>query len=501
MPPDVADQLRSNLKELTLFLDTNFLFGILDLHANPLVDVSQELLRVTLTHHLPFKLRYHEATEREMLRTIHGISSDLKGRHWPQAVSRAAAASRNVSGIERRFHEENARRAVDPEEFFKPLGHMDVLLKEKGILIYRQPTGRQEERADLLHAYREFLEGRGKQKPYESIDHDVTVLDAVRSMRSSARSSLEARALCVTCDYLLTRFDWETARTDHGLVCTVLPNQLLQLVRPFLPSSSDFDRSFANSFAIPEFRTVHSGATVACSKMLAILASYKGIREETAAAMLANDVLLDKLKQAKTDAEFHEQVESAIVDVNSTLLEETVALKRQLQENAREQEAAKLTMRKDLETAAAERRTLQDAKASVEARVASVHEEAAVSAAALRGDLQREMHAKEDAEARARKAQEAIGRERANTARWRLLVATLVAILTVIGVEIAVRNANWSWLLLHDNSYAIRGGFGLSALLFWIGLLRRDWRTWCWGTGCFALIVVLLSLLGGPGKR
>ena len=44
--PEVSEKLRGKLNKLVLFLDTNFLFGILQLHANPQVDVSTELMDV-----------------------------------------------------------------------------------------------------------------------------------------------------------------------------------------------------------------------------------------------------------------------------------------------------------------------------------------------------------------------------------------------------------------------------------------------------------------------
>ena len=62
VPADLAEKLREQLHELTLFLDTNFLFGILDLHYNSQVEISHQLLRAVAEHKLPFKLRFHAET-------------------------------------------------------------------------------------------------------------------------------------------------------------------------------------------------------------------------------------------------------------------------------------------------------------------------------------------------------------------------------------------------------------------------------------------------------
>ena len=344
-PPEVSARLQSKLEELTLFLDTNFLFGILGLHVNPFDSVSEELIAVVSREKLPFKLRYHEATLDEMHRTIVGITSTLKGRYWPQAVSRAAIRSPYISGIEKRFHEMNANQTVDPAVFFEPYDHPDVLLKDKGIQIYRSSSRRLEERADLIGQYKEFLERRHREKPYEAIDHDMTVLDCVRHLRSTAASSLDAKGLIVTCDTLLTRFDWQELRTNDELACTVLPNHFLQLLRPFITASAEFDKSFAESFAIAEFRTI-SKSNEATLKLLTMLATYEDIREETVQSLLANELLIDKLKGSKNDAEFKQLVDAAIAAENAQLLEELIAAQDQAAREKTESES----VRADLET-------------------------------------------------------------------------------------------------------------------------------------------------------
>jgi hypothetical protein len=339
-PPEVAERLRSHLKELTLFLDTNFLFGILDLHDNPFGDIPKSLLTAIAKNNLPFKFRFHEATELEMRRTIIGITSDLKARHWPAALSRAAAKSSNVSRIERRFHEQNAIRTIDPETFFKLYEHLDVLLKEQGVTIYRSPEDRLDERSALIDQYTKVLKSRNHQKPYEAIDHDMTVLDCVRRMRSSSGSTLDAKALIVTCDGYFNRFDRQSSRKNgDSPASTILPNHFLQLLRPFISSSDSFDRSFAETFAIPEFRTLNSGSAKACSKLLALLATYRDVKEETVSSLLANDLLIDKLKASKSDKDFKDAVDAAIVAENAVLLEEAMALKSQIK---RENESAAL---------------------------------------------------------------------------------------------------------------------------------------------------------------
>lgn len=348
--PAAADALRSHMRDLRLFLDTNVLFGLLELHASPHVAVSRALVSVIREQGFPIGLRYHEATEREMERTITWYAAVLKKCEWTRALSRAATESRRLSGVELRYHELNAQQKTDVDAFFRPYAHMDQLLRVHGIEIYRPTAPRLEERATLHAEYEEFLRGRGKaRKGYELIEHDATVLDAVRALRRVGKSSLDAGALLVTCDYSLYRFDWEQSRARKASSCTVLPNMLWQLLRPMIRTDGDFDRGFAETFALPEFRTMGSAVAKAASLLMGILGSYGELPPETATAMLANDLLLQRL-ETTSESEARQIVESELADRNIELMEEKAAAEREHQ-RLREELAARDAKLREAEAA------------------------------------------------------------------------------------------------------------------------------------------------------
>ena len=247
--PEVARHFHKKLSQLTLFFDTNFLFQICNFYGTgPQKEASYELLRIVQRHKFPFKLRYHQVTRQEMRSTIDHYGAILR-----------SGQSRSIpTSIELVFHELNARTGIDVDTFLKPYEHFDVFLTDKNILIHRMQTQRRSEHTPLLQEYRRFLEVRGKFKGEESLKHDITLLEAVHQLRSKAKSSLEAGALLVTLDMSLYRFDWEMSRMQGRRACVVLPDHFMQVLRPFVPSDSDFDRSFAATFALPEFRAMES---------------------------------------------------------------------------------------------------------------------------------------------------------------------------------------------------------------------------------------------------
>lgn len=504
--PNLTAKLQTNLNEMVLFLDTNFLFGILGLHNNSQVEVSYELIRAITTHKLPFRLRYHEATMREMRNTISYYSGILRGKRWTQGLSRVAATVTDLSGLEMKYHAQNAIQCIDIDEFLRPYQHLDVLLKEKGIDIYRSSENRLQDRTDLHHEYEEFLKNHGRDdKAYATINHDATVLDAVRQRRSDSPSTLDAGALFVSCDYLLNLFDHETTRRNNRMVCVVFPNNLWQILRPFIPSDHDFEISFAQTFALPEFRAIGNKGSQACSKMLSILASYKNLPEETALKMLSNDVLLDKLKTTANDKQFIEYVEAAFVEENKYLIEEKAALARQLKKEEKDRAANEKAAAAKERAATKKLQALERESAKLQKTLSKKKSEVQQAKAIAKASQDEHEVAKRELE----KINEKVDAEK--TARIkaeqdkeslqfknRLKNAFMISLFLVALFEILLHYfIKWSWLLNHKNAISLEVSFDLLIGCVVFGVFVSRWRKWFILATILPVLLMIIPLLGG----
>jgi hypothetical protein len=501
--PEVTKLLRSKLSSMILFLDTNFLFGILGLHNNLQVEVSHELLRAVKEYKLPFDLRYHEETADEIRATILHYGGNLGSQHWSSALSRAAITARSLSGIELKYHEQNARSSIDPKDFLRPYEHFDVLLKDRGIRVYNPREDRRQACIDLYQDYNKFLVDKHRDKPYKTVYHDATVLDTVRQLRSKAPSSLEAAALLITCDYWLFQFDRDSVRQNKHLACVLLPNVFWQILRPFVPSGTNFEKAFAETFALPEFRVVGSGASKACSKMLALFATYKEIPEETALRMLSNDVLLERLLATKDDEEFKACVEEAFVHQNVLLIEEKAAIARQLEAERKEREEdarrGKLlkaqieqnrketeSLVKELALVKREASNLATAVGNKEAEIEQARaniNKAEGEKAAKELEVQSEVGIRQKAERRA-KIMEYVS-------------AVSISILAVISFELSVRFLPIRWLAIHKNTLGLRFSIGslLVAIIFGLCVPKR--RNIFLVAGAIPIVVGIYKMLDG----
>lgn len=507
--PEVSEELRNKLNPLTLFLDTNFLFGILNLHVNSQVDVSTELLTAIKSFKLPFRLRYHEATVREMNNTLFFFGKELGKQKWPQTISRAVVASGALSGVEFRYHSKNATQPVSVEDFLAPLQHWQVLLKDKGIDIYK-PGDSQDRlmaRADLEVEYKEHLARFNREKPIDAIQHDMTVLDAVQSLRTNARTTLDAGSLLVTCDFQLFRFDVEHSRRNSRHHSTVLPSLLWQILRPFVSNSDEFDRAFAETFSLPEFSLARGGAQRAAARMASILAGYSDIPEETASKMLANDLLIAELQSKRTDAEFAQTIESAMVVENAQLVEERAALAAQLESEktahalkTRELDAAAEQIRLREQSLEQKDLVLADREDAIRSLQAETAIQAQLADSADRRAA-RERQEKEDAERRVAKLESDAALANQRAVRTTKVASFSFGLLAVALFEFLIRSVwPWEWLTSHSNRYGLEGCFNLMIIFGILGLGVKEWRNTLWVAGFLGLIFVVLSLIGGSSQ-
>jgi len=303
----------------------------------------------------------------------------------------------------------------------------------------------------------------------------------------------------ISCDYFLYRFDWEASRQDGRRACVLLPNMFWQILRPFVPADQDFEKAFAETFALPEFRAIGSGGSRACSKMLQILATYKEVPEQTAMKMLANDLLLDRLRSEHDDVKFEEQVEQAFVEENRNLLEEKAALEQELKrQKARAEEEARKRQedRAAYETKAKElSKGIESAGQQLDAasRAITEHERA-------KNDAIQRAKAAEESATEARKKAEAEAENKSKAEREALFMRVLAGIAfggIAVGVFLVLTHAlPWSWLVAHKNTIPLQIGVSATFMCASLGLFVGAWRKWCWGVGVLTFFVTLLSLMG-----
>ena len=474
-----AVYVRGQLAPLKLFLDTNFIFGLLDLHENPLSDVSKELIELIKDQGFPFTLHYHERTLREIEHTLDSVASRLRSRRWSPEVSRAACKMHWVTGIERAYHRQNGESPVDVDVFLSKFEHIEDLLRDQGIRMYRTAQGHEptvEQKGELIAEYLAYVEKHRPNRPprpYEAADHDIVVWLELQHLRRRGKTALEVGALFLSADVLFSQFDWNKLRRGKDRVATVvLPGQFLQILRPFARTSDDFDRRFVQAFALPEFRSVHSDYAEVASGVLSYITMYKDMAEETAVRLLANDLLIRQLKGVEEGTpEFAELIESALANDNQVLIEEAEAAREEAERQRLERETALTEAEQQLGEKDAK---ILEITRKTEERVAAARVEEQQRADARIAEVadqegQRRTEAETEASTlRDRLAErEAADAKRRRRGRWAFAAA--VWVIASVLIVVVPHLVGWQWLLHHDHLPGIEG----AAMLVVGGLLWR----------------------------
>lgn len=459
--------LTAGIESLALFLDSNFIFAILGLHSDPVNDVTKELIDIIETYHLPFRLYFHEETLLELRRVIQTTADHLKPYRWSQALSRAAISTGRLKGVNLRYHMKNAESPIDPEVFLTKYEHMEQLLSEHGFVMYRRPPPNSDfdnERYQLVAEYKHYLEQRRpfRIKPYEAINHDMTIWQAAKGLRKKSPNVFGNGAFVLSTDYLFYEFDWEHLRENADLGLVVFPNQFIQILRPLIPTTDDFDRRFVEVFAVPEFRSIGGDYSTTFAKVLSYLATFSDLSERTAVSILTNEVLINNLNQADDEPKrLRELVDNALAEENEKLRrqgekfqEETERARREAADSAalaaqRESELFRLSEQRTVMASEAREAKLRASEAEREAREANE---------ALRvADLDKTQN--QDALAQ---MQRLIARR---TTAVRLLIALICALIGFAFLFLLPVIHPWHWLDAHPKKF----GLYLSGCLIIVG--------------------------------
>jgi hypothetical protein len=300
--------LNQRYNNLQLFLDTNFIFGILDLHKNSEDASAREILEEVKKNKLPFRLAFHPETLAEFKRAFDARALHIKASKWTRETSRVAIAVDGLSPLEELFHKQNIDNEIDTSVFLDKYDHVDLILKDLGLIEYT-PQGftSEEEHVDIesdVDKYQTFYDSipNRKSKSYLGFKHDVVVIREVRRLNPKKTKFLESNAFFISSDYILAKFEKNHYRRNWEINYVVSPSVFLQLIRPFIENDYSSNKRFIDTFSIPELRAFEIDYSSTRSKALQILNdNYHETSFETKVKILRDQVILEKLDKANDD--------------------------------------------------------------------------------------------------------------------------------------------------------------------------------------------------------
>jgi len=451
-------QLTRSKPTFNVFVDTNFLFSILNLHDNPSNEAAATLMELSkrLYHGVKVTFYVTPLTLDEAKRVIVNEESFLKGiRMTPNLLQ--ATRSVRLSGIKQRFIESRAKDpSLDAESFFRPyINNLLSIARTKGIELYNERLDDYKKKQEVIDDILEQQSFEERQfgsdaKSYEALEHDMVLWHFVKDKRPSyVESPIEAKYWIVTVDYRFLGFDRYKTKDEQIAIC-IHPTALTQMLQFWVPRTNVLDEALLASLRLPlffsEFDPEAEKVTIAILQTLSRFEDVADIPVETVANLLLNESLRARMRVTPQAEEQVQLIKEALIEEQARLKRELEESKSKLEERERETEKKEAIIRGLEEKLEHEKKSRQLIQEELQQARQEIKE------------LQERMKVKEEEERRRQKEEK--HRALRSFFIWWI---TLPFISLVIGSTIFVLAVGWvlRWLIIIDSLL----------LILWLGVI------------------------------
>lgn len=251
--------------EFTIFLDTNFIFSLLELHSNNFNQPVKSFFNLVnqLPEGVEINFRVLPSTLEEANSSIRYHKEQLKDLR-PRKKIVDAGKLVEIGGFAERLLEINESEGsfITAEEFLNPyIGNLRSALKnDYGIEVFnidlkKRLQNREEEvKEDIEEWYRYSKYKSENEKPRGAIQHDVNLWHLVESLRPDVvETYLDANYFIATIDKTFKGYN-EFKQKSGGkttIPICVFPTSLIQLFNFWIPRSSKFEEAMVGAMATP----------------------------------------------------------------------------------------------------------------------------------------------------------------------------------------------------------------------------------------------------------
>jgi len=328
-----------------LFVDTNVLFSILQLHENPSNEAAQALMAVIqrLGGKVSVKLYVSPITVDETRRVLEFCERDLAELGLSPNLSDVALAS-GLHGFAQKFAQESRRATgrLAAKDYFRPyLTDLIHILRDKGVELHNQKIDgyrTKQEVIDDLNEQLEFEKRRPGVRPkgYETLLHDMVLWHFAADQRPlEIESPLDAVFWVVTVDYRLLGFD--AYKRAQGAITTPVclhPATLMQLLQFWIPRTPEFEKAVVGTLRLPflfqEFDPAAERVTIRILQALSRFENVGDLSTETIHAIVVNEALRQKLAVEQDREAQITLVREALIEEHQRTADELQAAKARI---------------------------------------------------------------------------------------------------------------------------------------------------------------------------
>lgn len=329
---------------LKIFVDTNFLLTLLDLHDNPSNEAAFSLIELINEIKNKVKVKFYvlPVTILEFQNLIQRFKDYLKRTKPTLNQAIAAENTDDFSGIIKRYFQKchEKQTMLDIDDYFDPyLENFTVNIRKKGLEIQQdnmdgystdlrvvddllEQVEYRYERNDKSNKYKGLNEEERelkKQKIYDKFNHDCQIWHYVKDKRPTyIDSPKDVKNWVLTLDFSFLEYDKFKQYNDGNNKISVClhPNEFISMLQFWIPRTEKFENAILGNFRLPFlFREVDGDSEKISMEILRAMSQYEDNEKfdsELVTEILTNKALRQKIKVNNTIEENAELIKEEL---------------------------------------------------------------------------------------------------------------------------------------------------------------------------------------------
>jgi len=352
-------ELSKSQSNLKIFVDTNFLLTLLDLHDNPSNDAAFALLELIaeIKNKVNIKFYVLPKTIEEFQNLISKFKDHLKKLKPTLNQAIAAEGTEEFTGIVKKYfqkcHEKKVMLGID--DYFDPyLDNFTVNIRKKGIEIQQDNMDKYSTDQRVIDDLLEQVEYRydrnlnagkyqrlsneekeiKKSNIYDKFNHDCQIWYYIKDKRPTyIDSTKDISNWILTLDFSFLEFDKYKQYKDTNTKISIClhPNEFISMLQFWVPRTQKFENAILGSFRLPFFfKEVDTNSEKVSMDILRAMSQYEDsdkFSSELVTEILTNKALRQKIKPGNTIEEnaklLKEELFKKYEATNKLLKEET----------------------------------------------------------------------------------------------------------------------------------------------------------------------------------
>jgi len=359
--------IRTQFKNYKLYLDTNFIYRLLGLNGPILQKAAQRAIKIA--QDLGFVLIVSTRTIKEWQVSIERAIKNLKRTPLLSPVlAQVGADYTTEDDFITAYWRESSRTKISIDDFFSLYQRIEDLLKEHDIKISDTLCARIKDAPQLSEEISKLNLATDYIKFPEVAEHDAFHRLLILKLRGKTppKTFIDTKVWFLTCDTSLPNYDRIARKSRDEIPFCILINQWIQIMRPLLPRTQEFDETFADLLTSPYLRTYGNLPPDIAQKILGRMAQFEQHSPELAVRVLTDRHLAKELKQTEEEEKIIKLIDSATAKAAEEFRRERDELKKQLEDTEKKKEEAERRLEEEKSQRERERKEVRKERKEVE---------------------------------------------------------------------------------------------------------------------------------------